>query len=85
MAWGAPRGLEDVAARLRADDPALTSLHIMRFRRLNDEVRPLGRDGVVHPKGRAGPPRCAVLRNTGAKTQGAAAATQGGYWSPPSQ
>lgn len=39
MAWGAPRGLEDVNARLRAGDPKLTALHIMRFRRLNDEVR----------------------------------------------
>jgi hypothetical protein len=33
MAWGAPRGIDDLVARIRANDAALRSLCLMRGRR----------------------------------------------------
>ena len=33
MAWGAPRGIDDIITRVRANDPSLTSLYLMRQRR----------------------------------------------------
>jgi hypothetical protein len=40
MVWGAgPRGLDDIVQRLHANDPKLASLTIMRFRRLDEQVR----------------------------------------------
>lgn len=36
MAWGAKRGVEDLLERLRSDDPALTSLCLLRQRRFEE-------------------------------------------------
>eukprot|EP00959_Pyramimonas_sp_CCMP1952_P263173 5503373-Pyramimonas_sp.AAC.1 len=38
MAWGGPRGVDDWVVRLKAQDTALTSLHIFKSRRFGKEV-----------------------------------------------
>lgn len=36
MVWGAPRGIDDILARVRANDASLTSLYLMRQRRFEE-------------------------------------------------
>jgi Ran GTPase-activating protein (RanGAP) involved in mRNA processing and transport len=53
MAWGAPRGIDDIIARVRANDASLTSLYLMRQRRFeladaNDLCDALVKNTVLH-------------------------------------
>lgn len=52
MAWGAAasRGVDDLAARLRANDPRLITLAVLKQRRLRDDVREPHRccDAAMH-------------------------------------
>jgi len=36
MVWGAPRGVDDIVARLQANEPALDALYLMRNRRFEE-------------------------------------------------
>jgi len=36
MAWGAPRGLDDLVSRLHSNDPTLQALYLLRTRRLDE-------------------------------------------------
>ena len=39
MMWGsATTGIDDLTARIQRSDPDLATLHVMRHRRVNDEV-----------------------------------------------
>ena len=53
MAWGAPRGIDDIVSRVRANDANLTSLYLMRQRRFeladaNALCDALMRNNVLH-------------------------------------
>lgn len=37
MAWGAPRGIDDLVERVGRNDPALTSLCVLRMRRVDED------------------------------------------------
>lgn len=37
MAWGAPRGIDDLVERVGRSDPTLTSLCVLRMRRVDDD------------------------------------------------
>lgn len=37
MAWGAPRGIDDLVERVRRSDPTLASLCVLRMRRVDED------------------------------------------------
>lgn len=68
MAWGAAKkGLEDINARLEANDTSLTSLHVLRFRRVAEQAR----RGAArrHARSRPSPPANAHSRRPAPRPQ----------------